>query len=207
MSLNEVNFISDLKEYVKKLKVNSVLEVGALTGELMDAVNGEGIDINPKRKDVRKADIRTSRSKKRYDLVFSSGLLEHYTQDDAMKVIMAKARFSNRYVLSFVPNSNCTAYMNAKKYRSKKWPKEWREEDDYTVFELAKLHEKAGLVVVDKGVMGEGWAKLFGKEESEGYLVYCLARKREVRKNAKNKRSTKTANRSSRKNTRKSRKK
>jgi len=177
MSLNEQGFIKDFTGYVKKLGVKRILEVGALTGELMEAVGGDGIDLNPSRSDVKKADIRNFKTRKKYEMIFSSGLLEHYSEHEAIEVLAAMANKSTKYVLSFVPNSNCVSYMNAKRFRSARWPEEWRKEDDYSVEKLAKLHEKIGLKVIDKGVMGEGWAKLFGKEESEGYLVYCLAEK------------------------------
>jgi len=174
---NEKGFIDEFRAYVASLNVKRVLEVGSQTGELKDAVGGDGIDLNPSREDVIQANIRDFKPKKKYDLVFSSGLIEHYKKADAIKILNAMATVSNRYVLTYVPNTNCYAYMNAKKNKSNNWPKEWREELDYTIDGLAELHEQAGLEVVDKGLAGKEWAKLFGPEESEPYLCYVLARK------------------------------
>ncbi len=84
------------------------------------------------------------------------------------------AKLSKKYVLNYVPNSNCLAYKNAKK-RSKA---QWKDEADFTEESLAKLHEEAGLEVVETGTAGKEWAKRFGKEPSEPYLVYCLAQKK-----------------------------
>lgn len=178
MSFNCPKFIKEFKKYVKGLEVKTALEVGALSGELMDAVGGDGIDIDPQREDVIKADIRKITSlpqfrRKRYELVFSSGLIEHYPPEEAVDTLKAMAKVSSKYVLTYVPNSECKAYKNAKA----KTKAEWKDELDYTEIELAKLHEEAGLTVVDVGTAGAEWAKLFGSEPSEPYLVYCLAKK------------------------------
>jgi len=173
---NCMKFIDEFKGYVNALGVKTILEVGAHTGELMEAVGGEGIDLDPQREDVKRGDVRKYKGKK-YELVFSSGLIEHYSPEEAINVLKAMAKVSSKYVLTYVPNSGCAVYMNAKKNKSANWPEEWRNELDYTEIELAKLHEEAGLTVVDVGTAGAEWAKLFGSEPSEPYLVYCLAKK------------------------------
>jgi len=175
MSFNCPHFIEEFKAYVEKLGVKSILEVGCYSGELKDAVGTDGIDLNPRRDDIIKADIRTFKPKKKYDLAFSSGLLEYYSKEEAVEVIkaMAGAVRKGGYVLSYVPNSGCIAYKNAKA----KTDAHWKDELDYTANELAELHEQAGLELVDKGFAGKEWAKRFGPEESEPYLVYCLAKK------------------------------
>lgn len=174
---NEKTFIKNFKEYVTKLGVKSVLEVGAATGELMDAVGGTGIDLEPSRSDVQKCDIRQYHGKKS-DLVFSSGLIEHYNEDEAIEVLQAMAKASNKYVLTYVPNTNCEAYMDTKKNHSQHWPQSWREEDDYTPERLAKLHEKAGLVVIEQGETAVEWARLFNRTlpVGGGYLAWVLAK-------------------------------
>jgi predicted SAM-dependent methyltransferase len=175
LMFNCSNFIQEFKDYIAKLEAKSILEVGCLSGELKDAVGADGIDTEPQRDDVIKADIREFKPKKKYDLAFSSGLLEHYTKEEAVEIIKAMAGTVRKggYVLSYVPNSGCLAYKNAKA----KTTAPWKDEFDYTADELAELHEQAGLEVVDKGLAGKEWAKRFGSEESEPYLVYCLARK------------------------------
>ncbi len=175
MSFNCGYFIEEFRDYVRGLKVKTILEVGSFSGELKATVEAEGIDINPRREDVVKADIREFKTKKKYGLVFSSGLLEHYSEAEAIEILKAKAEVVRKqgYVLSYVPNSGCLAYRNAKAKTSAPW----KNELDYTVGGLAELHEKAGLEVVDKGFAGKEWAKRFGPELSEPYLVYCLAKK------------------------------
>ena len=142
-------------------------------GELKDAICADGIDIAPTREDVFKADIRDYTPRKKYDLVFSSGLIEHYNDEEAKEIVKAMARCSKKYILNYVPNRNCLAYTNAKKTTKA----EWKNEMDYTEELLADLHERAGLEIVETGTAGREWAKRFGNEPSEPYLVYCLAKK------------------------------
>jgi hypothetical protein len=189
---NDKRFIKDFKEYVNNLGVKSVLEVGAQTGELMEAVGGIGIDLEPSRSDVQKCDIRQYHGKK-CELVFSSGLIEYYNEDEAIEVLQAMAKASNKYVLTYVPNTNCEAYMDTKKNHSQHWPQSWREEDDYTPERLAKLHEKAGLVVVEQGETAVEWARLFNKTlpTGGGYLAWVLAKLPEKKPNAETKKDSK----------------
>lgn len=174
MSFNCPHFIEEFKGLVNKLKPESILEVGCFSGELKDAVGADGIDLNPKREDVIKSDILDYKPKRKYELVFSSGLIEHYDYKKSIDIIKAMSKCSKKYVLNYVPNKNCTAYQNAKK----KTKAEWKDELDFTQEELAKLHEDAGLEVVETGTAGTEWAKRFDDEPSEPYLVYCLAKKK-----------------------------
>jgi len=182
MSFNCPHFVGEFKDYVKSLEgVESILEVGAFSGELMDAVGGMGIDVNPRREDVDKRDIRKFKGKRR-DLVFSSGLIEHYSPEEAVEVLRAMAKASNKYVLTYVPNTNCKAYRQAKA----KTKASWKDELDFTPETLAELHEKAGMTVIDKGTAAAEWAKRFGPEPNEGYLVYVLARTKNHKKEGAN---------------------
>lgn len=171
MTFNCPHFIEEFKEYVKSLKVKRILEVGCLSGELKGAVGGDGIDVDPKRPDVMKADIRDFTPGKKYDLVFSSGLLEHFSFEEAVEIVKAMARAGRKYVLNYVPNRGCLAYMKAKTSTTAPW----HTEKDFDVDELTLLHERAGLKVVSTGYAGKEWAKRFGPEPSEPYLVYVLA--------------------------------
>jgi hypothetical protein len=166
-------FIEEFKGYITKLGVEKILEVGCLSGELKDAIGADGIDINSQRDDVIKADIREFKPKKKYDIVFSSGLIEHYTPIEAVEILKEMTKTSKKYVLTYVPNSGCIAYKNAKA----KVNADWKDELDYTREELAILHEKAGMKVLETGYAGVEWVKRFGPEKSEPYLVYALAKK------------------------------
>ena len=151
MSFNCPKFIEEFKQYVGDLQVKAILEVGSYSGELKNAVGADGIDINPKLPEVEKCDIRDYKTDKLYGLVFSSGLLGHYDNKEAKAIIKAMAKLSKKYVLNYVPNSNCLAYKNAKK----KSKAHWKDELDFTEESLAKLHEEAGLEVVETGTLGK----------------------------------------------------
>lgn len=183
MSFNCPEFIKEFSAFVKSLAVESVLEVGCYSGELKDAVGADGIDLNPQREDVEKCDIRDFKPKKKYDLVFSSGLIEHYSPVEAVEILKAMAEISKKYVLTYVPNTECMAYKNAKT----RTIAPWKDEMDYTKEELAILHENAELKVLETGYAGKEWAKRFGSEPSEPYLVYCLAQKKTSEKNGRQK--------------------
>jgi hypothetical protein len=174
MGFNCPEFIKEFKRYVDNLKVKAILEVGSYSGELKNTVGADGIDVNPRLPDVEKCDIRDYKTDKRYDLVFSSGLLEHYSDNEIVDIIKAMAKVSNKYILNYVPNSNCLAYRNYKKRTNA----EWKNELDFTEEALAMLHEKAGLEVVETGKAGKEWVKRFGRESSEPYLVFVLAKKK-----------------------------
>ena len=177
MSFNCPEFIKEFADFVKSLAVKSILEVGCYSGELKDAVGADGIDINPRREDVNKCDILDFKPKKKYDLVFSSGLLEHYEEIEQLRILNAMARVSNKYILNYVPNSGCEAYMKAKA----KTKAAWKTEKDYTIKSLKQLHEKAGLEVIAEGFAGREWTKRFGSEPSEPYLVWVLAEKKQLK--------------------------
>lgn len=170
------DFVREFRDYVVGRGFRTVLEVGCLSGELRAVLveaglEVDGIDLEPRVEGVIKADIREFRPGKVYDLVFSSGVLEHYADEEIKEILKAMARVG-RFILNYVPNRNCEAYRRAKE----RTVAEWRDERDFTLWEFFRLHEEAGLEIPDAGYAGEEWAKRFGPEESEPYLVFCLAR-------------------------------
>jgi|LSQX01.1.fsa_nt_gb hypothetical protein len=175
---NEENFVKEFTDFVKSLDVSTAMEIGCQSGELLSplfdaGIETSGIDIYPKIDGVVQADIREFKDKKKYDLVFSSGLLEHFPIEEIPDIIKKMATLSKNYVLNYVPNSGCIAYMNNKATTSA----EWKDELAFTIDELEKLHKDAGLEVVKSGMTGGEWAKKFGNEPSEPYLVWVLAKK------------------------------
>ena len=183
---NEENFVKEFTDFVKSLEVKTVMEIGCQSGELLSplfdaGIETSGIDIYPKIDGVIQADIREFKDKKKYDLVFSSGLLEHFPIEEIPDIIKKMATLSKNYVLNYVPNSGCIAYMNNKATTSA----EWKDELAFSREEFAKLHENAGLEVVENGFIGKEWAKRFGKEESEPYLVFVLAKSKSKTKTKK----------------------
>lgn len=170
---NHKDFIREFAEIVPEVK--TALEVDCYSGELTDAlisrgIKTGGISLESQTKGTLIGDIRTVEMDEKYDLVFSSGLLEHFNLDEIVDVIEKMKKLSEKYILNFVPNSSCLAYKNAKKIEKTVW----KDELDFSVDELAGLHAQAGLNIVKTGYSGAEWAKLFGPEPSAPYLVWCL---------------------------------
>lgn len=178
-TFNGEAFIKEFQEFIDTLDIKSIFEVGCQSGELINAlpddIQKQGIDIEPKIDGVIQADIRDYKSRKKFDVVFSSGLLEHFSEDEAIEIIKKMATLSKQYILNYVPNSNCLAYKNNKANTDA----EWKNEKDFTAEEFAELHKKAGLEILQAGIAAKEWAKRFGSEPSDGYLVYVLAKKPE----------------------------
>ena len=174
MGFNEGMFLKEFKELVGELEVDTILEVGCRSGEMAQVVGADGIDLDPQIEGVVKADVMEFKPKKKYGLVYSSGLLQHFTPEMAIEIIQKMAKLSKNYVLNFVPNSECVAYMKCKATVTA----DWKDELDYTQETLEELHEQAGLKIVKSGLAGQEWAKLFGSEPSEPYLVWVLATKK-----------------------------
>ncbi len=57
--------------------------------------------------DVRRLPFRDGS----FDVVWSSGVLEHFSEGELARVLDESARVSRRYVVSFVPNLNCSFYL------------------------------------------------------------------------------------------------
>ncbi len=173
---NDPTFIQEFLSIIKPLNVKTALEVGCLSGELKDALESigikcDGIDLNATRPDVIAGDFFTH-PLDHYDLVFSSGLLEHYSRQDALKMVK-RMRKLGTHVLNLVPNSECEVYMKARSETSEPWGKE----EPFTLAQLIVMHKDAKLEVVNYGLAGFEWSKRFGGDGSQSYLVYCLGRK------------------------------
>lgn len=195
MSFNCPGYIKEFTEMVGSLNVKTALEIGHGSGELVEAlrvagIKAEGIDRSadllrvkpvPYLKDISLDEYFTQQAsqpatkRKKFALVYSSGVLEHFSREGMIEALKKIASLSRKYVLTIVPNKGCTAYMAAKA----KTKAEWKDEAAFDGDELRAIHEAAGLVVVGKGLgtglIGKEWAKRFGPEESEPYLVFCLA--------------------------------
>jgi len=179
---NDPAFIREFGTHIKLLGIKSSLEVGYRSGELVHELRSQGIICEgldsvgmlnePYLYNVSLEDFIT-RNKKRYDMVFSSGVLEHYDAEEAKKMIQIMADLSTKYILNLVPNSNCLVYKRAKNI----WGKPWRDELDFTEQGIGKLSAEAlqqRNTSVTTGTMAAEWIKRFGSEESEPYLVYAL---------------------------------
>jgi hypothetical protein len=196
-SFNNGDFVVELASYVNRLRVRTALEVGARSGELLAGlelagVAAAGIEIDEvaAREASRFLADRGLRATVRYqpggvaalgagqrwDLVFSSGVLEHYDASSIVSLIQEMAGSSGRYVLNLVPSSDCRPYQAAKR----RGGHEWCAESDFTPDALAALHREAGLEVVARGFMARQWGRAWDptiqcRPRELPYLVFVLA--------------------------------
>lgn len=186
---NDESFISEFTEIVKKLEIKNALEAGFGSGELVTALRETGIDTvgvdkskallsvpdGPQFIISALEDFKPENGRK-FDLVYSSGVLEHFENGGDVEFIkkMAALTRSKKYILNFVPYSGCLAYKN----RKARATGDWKDEADYTPEELAAIHQKAGLLVIETGLAAAQWPKRFGPEPSEPYLAYVIAKKK-----------------------------
>ena len=182
MPFNDENFIKEFAGIVTGLKIKSALETGHGSGELVTALRETGIDARGIDKSTELLRVAPAPhfitmalekfiSKKKFDLVYSSGVLGHYAGAGDVEFIRQMAALSKKYVINFVPNADCAAYRGAKK----RTMAAWKGEKDYTADSLKAIHEAAGLTVIEAGMVGGAWAKRWGPEPSLPYLVYVIA--------------------------------
>ncbi len=182
---NEPGYIQEFSQLCRNLCVDSAFEIGYGSGELVEALRAIGIDVEGIDKSTELSGGRQAPylhnvawedfvPTKKYDLVYSSGVIEHFSFKEMDAFLKKAAKWSGKYVLTIAPNENCEAYMNCKA----KVNAPWKDELAFTTGSLSNIHDLAGLKVVSWGMIAAEWAKRFGPEPSEPYLVYCLAEKK-----------------------------
>jgi 2-polyprenyl-3-methyl-5-hydroxy-6-metoxy-1,4-benzoquinol methylase len=97
-----------------------------------------------------------------YDLVFSAGVLEHYSVEDQIALVRAMKSRAKRYVLVLVPNRRCYWYWLWRFHRSVHNAWKWGKE--VPVDSLAHVMHAAGLEVVGDRYFGAAWAESFISE-------------------------------------------
>lgn len=167
---NDMAYIKEITDYINKLEVGSVLEVGCRTGELLEgltATDKVGIDPEPERGPAAIISLEDYNPGCKFDIVFSSGVMEHFDRDYVVKLLKKQALLSNKYVLTLVPNAACNAYDRVKHC--------FEPEDSYTCPELIEQYQKAGMKVIDHGNMAFDWCvNRFGTIPNQGYLTFVL---------------------------------
>ena len=98
---------------------------------------------------------------KKYDIVFSSGVLEHFDDKDLLKILSESYTASNKYLIFLVPNPKSLPYllfrMKAMKNGDWIYGKEYLR-DNYEFF-----IKKAGFKLINKKYLGHGFSKDFMK--------------------------------------------
>lgn len=77
------------------------------------------------------------------DLVWSCGLLEHFTEEEIVRILRESARISRGKVLSLVPNAGSLPYMLGKYHQEKNGTWQWGREEPRS--SMARQFDAAGL--------------------------------------------------------------
>ena len=92
-----------------------------------------------------------------FDLVFNSGVLEHYTVEEQARFLRGMASRSRRYVLVLVPNSACYWYWI---WRVGKTAREgWPFGKEVPTVDLSAAFELAGIRYLGHCFMGASWTR------------------------------------------------
>lgn len=97
-----------------------------------------------------------------FDLVFSAGVLEHYSVEDQVNLVRAMKSRATRYVLVLVPNRRCYWYWLWRFHRSVHGGWKWGKE--VPVDSLSHIMAAAGLQFVGERYFGAAWAESFISE-------------------------------------------
>jgi glycosyltransferase involved in cell wall biosynthesis len=94
-----------------------------------------------------------------FDLVFNSGVLEHYKLEEQVAFIRGMASRSRRYVLVLVPNRMCYWYWlwRIQKAGEGKWP----YGKEVPLVDLSAAFKAAGLTFIGHKYLGADWAESF----------------------------------------------
>lgn len=123
---------------------------------------------------------------KTYEIVYSSGLLEHFEDDQIQHIINESVRIASRKVIHLVPNSKCEPYTKGKRIQMKNGTWKWGKERDFET--LKPYFEKAGLTDIKEYSVAPDHALRFlpddqkplGLEfdDQEGYLLVTVGYKK-----------------------------
>lgn len=118
---------------------------------------------------LRVADVtkRFPFKEKTFDCVWSSGLLEHFTEDELTHIMSESVRLSRKRVISLVPNAKCIAYMEWKK--SKEDNGTWEYGLEIPRDTMRPFFENAGLKDIREYSVGDLFAT-----GSEKYLLVTV---------------------------------
>jgi len=149
-----------------------ILDVGCGTGYTLKTFRGlgyaesEGVDDSPNSiklcekagfkegADVRLADAANlDYGDNEFELVFSEGLLEHFT--DPTSLVREMCRVSKRFVLLFQPNSG-SLVDRLKLLKEKTFGAEWQKDHPYTKKEYEDMFARRGFVLIGSGGINFG---------------------------------------------------
>ena len=94
-----------------------------------------------------------------FDLVFNSGVIEHYNSNQQSALLQSMASRSRKYVLVLAPNQLCEWYWlwRVQATADENWP----FGKEAPVLDLSQVISHAGLHFIGQSYMGENWTESF----------------------------------------------
>jgi 2-polyprenyl-3-methyl-5-hydroxy-6-metoxy-1,4-benzoquinol methylase len=157
---------------------HKVLEIGCGSGLLSKRLLELGYDAytndynGAKSERHRVFDVLKKWDNSKYDTIFSCGLLEHFNNEDIIKILKESAKHA-KIIISMVPNSGSKGYRDWRK--SLEDTGKWVYGDERYFTTLKKYYKDAGIDVIKEGYCGND----FGDGR---YLLYTVGKTVELDK-------------------------
>jgi len=94
-----------------------------------------------------------------WDVVWNSGVLEHYSDDEMVNALNAMRRLAKRAVVVIVPNFRSLIYSLYRQQLVEEG--KWEAGQEYPQLDLAPLFDRAEMNVTDRGFLGRDWTIRF----------------------------------------------
>ena len=94
-----------------------------------------------------------------YDLVFNSGVIEHYHFDQQVRLLRGMASRSRRHVVVLAPNRHCYWYWISRIHNAAAG--NWPFGAEYPIIDFRQCFEAAGLRFAAQSYLGETWTEMF----------------------------------------------
>lgn len=121
--------------------------------------------------DVKKADATKDLpyEKKQFEVIFQSGLLEHFSTEEQIKLLNSWKKYS-KYMISMIPNKASLPYRVGKYIMEEN--KTWEYGLEIPKHSMIYEFEKAGIIVEREYTIGTEWALRFLPKEH--YIKRCF---------------------------------
>ena len=171
-------------EFIKKGAVVALVDYNNKTLQKAKKFFTENVGLPPQKWNVYQQDVRKMYFQNgTFDLVWSSGTIEHFDKFDLHSVLREMVRLSREWVITFAPNNQCVPYEYWKEKQRKEgtWPygiedSKLSMKKEFEAFELTVLAEgSVGSNMFDKFIKESGFTG--GYDKNEQYLLYTIGKK------------------------------
>ena len=178
ISETEEKLAIEIKDILNGLGINrqcSLIELGCGSGKLSAVLSREFdvtlLDISDKaleksqqlfkkyglKGEFIKGDLIDLNIEKQYDVMWNSGVMEHFNETDLLKAFQSMGKFQSKYYIFIVPNPLSIPYLM---FRYKLMSKgDWIYGKEYLRFNYVEILKDAGFMIVDQCFIGKQMTK------------------------------------------------